>query len=167
MSGPEQELLDLIAQTRTKGLLLDSNLLLLLLAGRHDRRLLDSFERVKQFRPEELDLIAGIVNQYDRILTTPHILTEVNGLSGKIPSRVRYEYFGTFSDLITDLDEHVPAAAELREDKAFRRLGITDTAIKAVADTGCLVLSIDLDLVMAVLDQGGLAFNFNNVRLFV
>jgi hypothetical protein len=167
LQTPEEELASLIQQYRRKGLLLDSNLLLLLVAGRHDRRLLTSFGRVKEFGPSNFDLLDDIVRKFDRLITTPHVLTEVNGLSNKIPGRDRYGYFNTLKQVAADMDEHAVPFATLSESIAYQRLGVADAAIEIVAEQGYMVLSIDLNLVVSLQSRRIAAFNFNNVRLFV
>jgi hypothetical protein len=157
---------DLFERYRTRGVLLDSNLLLLYVVGSHDERLIESFKRTKAFTTDDFRLLARIVHFFERVVTTPDVLTEVNGFSNQLPKRIKYDYYGTFGERLAELDEQVPASAVVAETPAFRVPGLTDAAIAEVAKEQTLVLSVDLDLVEHLHGQGLDAVNFNNIRPF-
>lgn len=154
----------LFERYRTRGLLLDSNLLLLYTIGSHDERLIESFKRTKTFTRDDFRLLARIIRLFKRIVTTPHILTEVNGLSNQVPGGIRYDYLGTFGKRLTECDERFVTSAVVAETPAFRVFGLTDAAIAEVAKDQALVLSVDLDLVVHLQKSGLDAANFNNIR---
>jgi hypothetical protein len=155
---------ELFERYRTRGLLLDSNLLLLHIVGSHDERLIESFKRTRVFTLDDFRLLVRILTFFERVVTTPHILTEVNGLSNQISGDIRYKYFETFGAELMTLDEQFVASTVLAEGSTFRVFGLTDTAIKRVASGEALVLSVDLDLVVHLQNSGIDAINFNNIR---
>ncbi len=155
---------ELFERYRTRGLLLDSNLLLLYVVGSHDERLIESFKRTKTFMLEDFRLLARIIGFFERIVTTPHVLMEVNGLSNQIPGSIRYDYYGTFGAKLTELDEQFVASAVIAETPAFRVFGLTDAAIAEMAKDQALVLSVDLDLVVHLQSSSIDAVNFNHIR---
>lgn len=155
---------ELFERYRSRGLLIDANLLLLYFVGTHDRRLTTSFKRTKAFAVEDFLLLGYIIHSFDSVVTTPHVLTEVNGLSNQIPGRVRFDYYGTFGSMAAELDEKVMPFTTVRTDTAFRVIGLTDAAIAVVASEPLLVLSVDLDLVTHLQHRGIDAVNFNHLR---
>lgn len=154
----------LFERYRTRGLLLDSNLLLLYVVGSHDERLISSFKRTKTFTTEDFHLLARIVRFFERVVTTPHVLTEVSGLSNQLPRKSKFEYYGTFATQIGMLEEQPVSAATVAATSAFRLFGLTDAAIAEVAKDQALVLSVDLDLVVHLQNSGFDAVNFNHIR---
>ncbi len=155
---------DLLKRYRTRGILVDANLLLLYVVGTHDERLITSFKRTRQFTPEDYRLLASIVGYFERIVTTPHVLTEVNGLSNQLPGRLRFDFYGTFGSGLREWTEQLFPSTEAVENMAFRYLGLTDAAIAEVARGDVLVLSVDLDLITHLHKTGRDAINFNNIR---
>lgn len=155
---------ELFERYRSNGLLLDSNLLLLYVVGSHDDRLVESFKRTRIFTLDDFRLLVRIVAFFERVVTTPHILTEVNGFSNQLPKKSKFEYYGTFGAKIEVLEEQLVGAASVAETSAFRLFGLTDAVIKGVAQEQMLVLSADLDLVVHLHNSGLDAVNFNNIR---
>ena len=70
----------LFARYCQKGILVDTNILLLLFVGRVNRKRISQFKRTQQFVSEDYDLLSNIVSQFVAVVTTPNILTEVNSL---------------------------------------------------------------------------------------
>jgi hypothetical protein len=155
---------DLFERYRTRGVLLDSNLLLLYVVGSHDERLIESFKRTKAFTTDDFRLLARIVHFFERVVTTPNVLTEVNGFSNQLPKWIKYDYFGTFGAKLTAMDEPFVPSAAVAATPPFRVFGLTDAAIAEVAKEQALVLSVDLDLVVHLQKNGNDAINFNNIR---
>jgi hypothetical protein len=73
----------LFEKYRGKGVLVDTNLLLLLLVGAIDPKHLAKFKPTANhgFTASDFALLCWIIDQFPRIFTTPHVLTEVSGNS--------------------------------------------------------------------------------------
>lgn len=157
--------LALIAAYRARGVLLDANLLVLYVAGSHDRRLVLRLKTTRGFSEADLELVAALVAEFDRLVTTPHVLTEVNGLLnvGGL-GRLRHEVLGTFAERIDETAEVYHPAGAIAADPAFRRLGLTDAAALALAADGPLVISADLDLCVAPESRGLGVINDHRIR---
>lgn len=151
---------------RGRGLLLDSNLLLLYLVGIHDRRLIRSFKRTRQFEWEDFRLLVGVMDQFTRLLTTPHVLTEVNGLSNQLPDRIQQPFRSTLAERVRAFEEHHLPASALVDTMLFPRLGLTDAGLAHLAGIDFLVLSVDLPLVLSLQQAGQGAVNFNHLRFY-
>lgn len=64
---------------RTNGILLDTNLLVLLMVGLVNRDRMASFKRTSHYTAADWDLLAGILERVPRRYVIPHALSEVNG----------------------------------------------------------------------------------------
>lgn len=142
----EQYAKSLIDQYRGHGVLVDTNLLILLLVGAYDRNRVERTRRIRdRFRAEDFDILVDVLGRFETRVTTPHILTETsNLLSQQLSGYVKDEVFSTFATLVsTDWYERCASAATLVSVPAFLWLGITDVAISDTARGSYLVLTDD------------------------
>ena len=56
--------------------IIDANLLLVLVVGLNDPRLLGRKKHVAEYCKEDFDVLCGVLNDFDRLLVTPNIITE-------------------------------------------------------------------------------------------
>ena len=82
----------LVRLHRNNGVLVDANLLLLLAIGRFNKSLIPGFERTSNFLIDDYHLLESLVRQFSRIISTPHVLTEVSNLTTKLPENVRFPF---------------------------------------------------------------------------
>lgn len=59
---------------------IDANLLVLLVVGAVDRRLVGKHRRVRSFEPEDYDLLLDLLQAPQPAVVTPNTLTEVSNL---------------------------------------------------------------------------------------
>lgn len=78
------EVSDLLSRYYAKGIIIDTNILLLYLVGRVNRERVPRFKRTAQFIPEDYDILLQLVNNFQKVITTPNILTEVNSLANQL-----------------------------------------------------------------------------------
>jgi len=71
----------LIEKHRSKGVLLDTNLLVLFLVGQIDRRQISVFKRTRNFSVEDFHLLGRLVGTFGTLITTPHVLAQVSDLT--------------------------------------------------------------------------------------
>ena len=154
----------LIQKHRGRGVLVDSNLLVLLLVGTVNRRRIEQFKRTQSFTADDFDTLQGLVRWFGpRLLTTPHVLSQVSDLAdlpGDEGPTVRMLLKGR----IEAAEERYNSARELAAHPLFRRLGLADAAIATICESGILILTSDLDLFLALQDRGLDALNFNHIR---
>lgn len=155
----------LVEKYRSRGALIDSNLLLVYLIGRCDPDLIPAFKRTQKFARRDFEILAGIVTYFARIIVTPHILTEVSNLSGQLTDkrldRCRIELRGMISEI---LDEKYVPATEIVPMSAFPELGLTDAGIERLAPDTCLVLTDDFPLSNRLQTLRIDAINYNHIR---
>ena len=127
-----------LAASRRKFLLLDSNLLLLLLLGSLDIRLIASFKRLSSFSGSDLRLLQDLSQSF-KLATLPHVLTEVSNLAKDLPPRQRQLVFPYIASRIQYLREDMVAAHELVGRQEFVPFGLTDTALAVLGESHLFV----------------------------
>ena len=158
------EIEKLILSYRTKGVLVDSNLLLVYCVGMYDPTRIWRFKRTAAFSTDDFHLLARLMRFFEKVVTTPNILTEVNSLSNQLAEPGRSHYYAEFSKQIDSLDEHYLNSAQISTGDFFQRFGLTDSGIAELAPGKFLVLSDDFKLVTHLQSIGIDAINFNHIR---
>ncbi len=158
----------LLTQMLTKhavnGLLIDTNLLLLLVIGKYDRRRVESFKRTSTYTVRDFQRLGWISSQFRTLWTTPNILTEVDNLGRQLPEREWRGFLQALAGLSLEMREEVVPSSTAMKKPAFPRLGLTDAVIVST-NRKFLLLSDDLNLYLTALKSGIDAINFNHLRL--
>ena len=148
-----------------KGILVDTNILLLWIIGLVDRNYIKKFKRTAdRFTVDDFDLIFQLFNRFQVKVTTTSILTEVSNLMGQINERFKADYFDTFSEVINLADERLLMSSEVSDSPEFRKFGLTDSVIARVARGNYLVLTDDLPLYHYLSNVEIDVINFNYIR---
>jgi rRNA-processing protein FCF1 len=153
----------LIEKHRAKGVLVDTNLLVLFLVGRVNRQRILNFKRTGDFSIEDYDLLVRLIGWFGKLIATPHVLSQVSDLTdltGKELTKIRE----LFKMLVENIEESYDTSRLLVGDPAFKRLGLTDAAIATVCSRGVLVLTADAQLHVALQERDIDALNFNHIR---
>lgn len=146
-----------------KGILVDTNILLLLFVGELSKERITTFGRTEQFTPEDYDLLVSLLLRFKVIVTTPNILTEVNSLLNRLGEPARE----VFAAGLARLEEtYLPSKEIASLDWLFLKYGLTDCGIAGVARGKYLVLTDDLRVTVYFNQQGIDTINFNNFRSF-
>ena len=152
-----------------KQVLLDANLLILLVAGSVDSRIIMKHKRLNAYRVADYNLLVSTIKHFDKVLVIPNVLSEASNLLSQTDERTaRVLLLGLRKQIVGSLESYIPsqAAAERPE---FLRLGLTDAAILQclIFDPARTLLTADLDLYMAAVAWSGrAALNFNHLRAF-
>jgi hypothetical protein len=136
----------------------DANLLLVYIVGKTDLNALSRLHHTKQYE-DDFFLVERVVEWFDRIYTTPNVLTEVSNLGKKVGQ----EFFITLSQVIRLVEERYCTSLDASEDEHFPRLGLTDACLFAFARDH-LIITADLDLYLALRANDLDAVNFNHLR---
>jgi hypothetical protein len=153
----------LIEKHRAKGVLVDTNLLVLFLVGTVNRQRILSFKRTGDFSIEDYDLLVRLIGWFGKLIATPHVLSQVSDLTdltGNELTKIRE----LFKVLVETIEESYDTSRLLVSDPAFKRLGLTDAAIATVCSRGVLVLTADAQLHFALQARDIDALNFNRIR---
>ena len=156
----------LAGKYRSKGVLLDSNLLVLLFVGLLDPGRVQSFKRTynQGFTEHDFSFLQKIVTAFSKVVTTPHILTETTNYIGELHGEVRQSALRIIAESIQSFKERRPEAKNLVRTDPFLRFGLTDSAVLDLPPKKYLVLSVDAALVIALQKKGVDAINFNHLR---
>ncbi len=163
----EQYADSLISRYRDRGVLVDTNLLMLLLVGIYDRNRVERTRRIRdRFRAEDFDILVAVLEQFETRVTTPHVLTETSNLLGQaLSGHVKEGVFSLFVELVsTDWREQREASSALVAVPAFLWLGLADIAISEAARDSYLVLTDDGPLANHLGRLQVDALNFNYLR---
>jgi hypothetical protein len=154
----------LLTKYKNKGILIDTNLLLLYFVGIYDPQRIPNFKRTMMFVVEDFYTLWTLFKYFDKVVTTPNILTEVNSLANQLANDLKPAFFSKFAEQVVTLEEHYIETAKLSAKEHFPKLGLTDSGILDLAKGEYLVLSDDFRLVGYLGKQGIDAINFNYIR---
>jgi hypothetical protein len=152
-----------------KSILLDANLLLTVLIGAFDRRLLLKFKRVSSYSTDDYELLVRFLGAFTVLVTTPHILTEVSNLATSLPEHIRRDWLRSFGAFLTSenqkpgIREHWSSGQQLASIPEFVAFGITDAGLKQLASEA-LLLTEDRRLAGVLNQQGIPTLNFGDLR---
>lgn len=149
---------------RRSGLVIDTNLLIMLIVGSCDIKYITRFKRTSNYIEEDFKLITDFIRLFDDIVATPNIFTEVCNLCLTLNSETNNALYRTFSGIIKSLNEQYIPSIRVSSDTAFFSFGISDTATLELCRQGRLLLTDDLPLYGYITSQGMDAVNFNHIR---
>ena len=154
----------LIEGYKRRGILIDTNILLLWCVGTVNRQRISKFNRTEKFLPEDYDTLLRVLAYFSKIVTTPQILTEVNSLVNQLGEPERSQCLQVLAEQMTLLDEFYIASATIGKATNFTKFGLTDCGIVELSRDKFLVLTDDFKLAnyLAVTEID--ALNFNHVR---
>ncbi|WP_016952269.1 PIN domain-containing protein [Anabaena sp. PCC 7108] len=158
----------LISRYHQKGILIDTNILLLFLVGSVNKERITKFNRTQQFIPEDYELLLEFMGKFQKLVTTPNILTEVNSLANQLGEPERSQCFAIFARFVQNVDilnEHYIKSQEAVSADKFIKFGLTDSGIFTLAQSKYLVLTDDLKLANYLQNVEVDVINFNNIRV--
>jgi hypothetical protein len=154
----------LISRYYSTGILLDTNLLLLYLIGQFEPDRIERFKRTEKFSYEDFQILLRLISPFKIIRTLPHVLAEVNSLSGQLHSNVLASFREHFKAQIEVFQEASPTSINASRRPEFHYLGLTDAAIILESLGKWLVLTDDLPLYIALNRAGVDVLNFTAIR---
>lgn len=154
---------NLIRKHKSSGILVDTNLLLLLLVGNFRQDQIERFKRTSMFTVDDFELLVNLLSQFQKIITTPNILTEVSNLAGQIPGSYKEELFKVFATAIDRYFEIKISSNEVANHRQFTKFGLPDTISISLAKQH-LVLTAEFPLANYLETIGLDVINFNHLR---
>jgi hypothetical protein len=157
---------DAIRRHRGAGVLVDTNLLLVPLVDAWSREAALAFKRTSAYSPDDLDVLALVLEPFERVIVCGSVIAEVSNLAGQLKDGRRLEFFVFLSERLQSLafEERpvtIPTAAAA---SGFVRLGFADATIETLAGAGALVLTDDFPLYVHLVNRGVEVFNFTHLR---
>ena len=152
------------ARCRSKGVLIDTNILLLFIVGSYKRELVGKHKRTIPFLPRDYDLLLRIIGEFGTVQTTHAIVCEVSNLASQIADPDRTGILATLRRIIGTVQEHTISSIDASRCEPFLKIGITDSGILELAKTDIPVLTDDSVLASFIRASGATAFNFNHFR---
>ncbi|MDC7788084.1 hypothetical protein PQJ75_20915 [Rhodoplanes sp. TEM] len=155
----------LVARCRSKGILLDTNLMLLLTIGLCRRPRIATFKRTERYTAADFDIVLALADRAARRVTTPSIPTETDNLTRQLPEHEHDALAATAGQIIAkSFEVYIPSSDAVR-DGAYVRLGLTDTGLLAAARAAdVLVVTDDFRLAAVISRRGQDVLNFNHIR---
>lgn len=160
------EISNLLKRYKRKGILVDTNIVLLWFVGAANRDRIAKFPRTQQFSAEDYELLKRILSQFDSIVTTPNILTEVNNLANKLTGDDRDNFFKNFASIVDGLVEVYLESRRLVKLEKFAEYGLTDAGIIDLVANQYLVLTDDFKLANYLQKNAIDVINFNHLRFY-
>lgn len=154
----------LISRYGRRGIVVDTNLLLLYVTGLHNPGLVSAFKRTAIYTQHDFEMLQVFLGFFSSIITTPHILTEASDLAAPLNRREGHNLSGTFHGIVRLLNEHHVPAILCTGGALFARHGLADSAIAELSRGRYLVLTDDLPLYGQLLISGIDAINFDHLR---
>jgi hypothetical protein len=147
---------------KKKHILLDSNLLVVLVIGKADSRLFGS-NPVKHYSIDDYNLLVDEVISFQTIITTPYILSEVNGLLTNTGYN-RVKAREAFRELVPQFSIQYTQPQILFDDEYYSEFGLTDVSVIKATDEEILALSDDGNLIGILTNTGKTALKFQDVK---
>ncbi len=133
------EITRLFSLYRTRGILIDTNILLLFFVGVVNRERISRFNRTERFSPEDFDLLVSILEHFQKIVTTPNVITELNSFINQLGDPERSECYIAVAQQLSKLDEFYLESKQIAQLEKFSTFGLTDIGIMQVAQRKYLV----------------------------
>ena len=147
------------------GYFIDANLLVLLVVGNTDKALISKHRRLRGYSVEDYDTLIDILSQAERIFITPNTLTEASNLLAQHGDPERSLIFDTLRAVIHDNIEVVVRSRVASSRNEFNKLGLTDSVLLEVVSEETPLITVDMDLYLAALQEGrNRALNFTYIR---
>lgn len=155
---------EIVSSHAAAGILVDSNVLLLLFVGRFAPTRISTFKRTDAYTIADYEFLEQFLALFSRTITTPWVLAEVSNLAGQWGEPERTELMRTIRNGLTLLDERFIPSAEAAAVEFFPAIGLTDASFFRIARQNLLVLTDDRRLVGQLQANDIAAVNFTSIR---
>lgn len=155
----------LISKYCRRGIIIDTNVMLVYIVGAYDHNYLPKFKRTRGYDIEVFKYIYSVLLQFRRHIVTPHILTELSNLSMHIQDKRLGEYFSIFRRVLEQTEEEYINKDNILKSVLLPKLGVTDlTIIEAAEKYKCLVFTDDRVATECMRYKGIEVLNLKEIR---
>jgi hypothetical protein len=151
-----------IKQYRRKGIIVDTNFLLLALIGGTSS--IVEFKRTRGYSDADYQLLLKVIDQFEKLVSTPHILAEVSNLTNGLHGNKLRDFYATLKNSLSTIIEVHHPALDISRDYELSPYGLTDVGIVAAAKDNYLVLTDDLRVAGFAHQHCVDVVNFNHIR---
>ena len=150
---------------KARQILIDTNLLVLFIVGITDPKLIELHKKTKNFEIEDFEMLNNFMGAYQKVLVTPHILTETSNLISYIQDPYKTSLMRTLKNFTLRVEEKIEASSNVAEHQTFLRLGLADAGILSQLDQSVDMVTADLQLYLSASRlHPERAMNFNHLR---
>lgn len=146
-----------------KLILPDANVLLLYLAVLADERLI-THKRLQCFDYADFLFLRALCENFQTIVTSPNILTEVSNLLGNEKNEYRRKILGESFEPVHSFGEQYVKTSVAIKNTHFGLLGLSDVSILETATKETLIVTSDATLYLVLHSRGLKVLNINHVR---
>ncbi|MCL2443960.1 MAG: hypothetical protein FWD13_10935 [Treponema sp.] len=129
-----------------RDVIIDSNIFILFLAGQINENKIERYTRNSIYTKEDYYFLISVLAGYDRIITSPNILTEVDNILNRITGEDKYKYLVLVKTIYKQTIEKYIETETVAQNWFFDTLGITDSSILMMAKECDLLISGDSSL---------------------
>jgi predicted nucleic acid-binding protein len=129
-----------------RDVIIDTNIFILFLAGQINENRIKNYTRNSLYTKEDYYLLLNILSHYDRIITSPNILTEVDNILNRITGEDKYKYLILVKAIYKQTLEKYIKTETISQNWYFEALDITDSSILMMAKESELLISGDSSL---------------------
>lgn len=144
--------------------LIDTDLLVLLIVGATDKRLIDRHRPTKEFMTRDFDELCGLLDDFDEFWITSHCLAETSSLLKHTDDRRAKGLLTTLATFCSNARESCLPKNQVLPDPNFLRLGVADTGFVQKSKRVDLSITVDVQLYETISRLGRNVVNFNHVR---
>lgn len=150
--------------------IIDANLLVVLVVGLNDPRLLGRKKNVREYCEADFDTLCNILEGFERLLVTPNVVTECSNLiCGRDGHGANSAEAGILAKLLSEehiyqLDERYVESVVAVNRNEYRYLGVGDCSLLHLVDARHAVVTADGDLARAAQAINPTSVNFQHAR---
>ena len=155
---------NIIAECSRNGILLDTELLLLLSVGVFKSSLIEKSKITNKYSVNDFKMLANIAIQYKPLYVSPQVLAEFSNHSDRLGSSVIREFYKSIEKILKEQFEvYIPKDVIIEEDY-LSALGFADVSmLKVCEEKGCVLFTADLQLEGICRAKGLNVVNFNHI----
>lgn len=155
---------DILSKHRRSGVFVDTNLMVVLVLGSYDPNCLERHKRTRfVYEPAHFRLLLSLLSRFERKLTTPNILTEVDNLVRQISEAEQAAIALHFQRLVKEMFEIYQESSAHLGGEFHKKVGLTDAILIELAKNH-LIVTADFRLANRIEAMGRNVINFNHIR---
>lgn len=160
-----------IIRNKNRGIILDTNLLILYIVGNYNIDYIKEFKRTasKGYTEDDFLALSKILNIFNKVFLTPHVLSELSNLTFNYKNEENKnftEYLLIAKRVLENINENNISKNNILSSK-FLKFGFTDISILELAINNSLpVITDDLPFYSLLNNQGVECINMSHIRVY-